>query len=70
MYHTAFTFLLDLYHFIWRTGDFPSSRGVAVVLPIQKPWKDHIQPTNSRAISLTFCGCKVLEKMGNDGLEW
>ena len=68
MSDTAFTFLLDLYNFIWRTGDFPSSWGVAVVLPIPKPGKDHLQPTNYRPISLTSCVCKVLENMVNDRL--
>ena len=68
MSDTAFTFLLDLYNFIWRTGDFPSSWGVAVVLPIPKPGKDHLQPTNYLPISLTSCVCKVLDNMVNDRL--
>ena len=36
----AFNFLLNLYNLIWSTGDFPSSWGVAIVLPIPKPGKD------------------------------
>ena len=67
---TAFRFLLDLYNFIWRTGDFPSSWSVAVVLPIPKPGKDHLQPTNYQSISLTSYVCKVLEKMANERLVW
>ena len=49
----AFNFLWDFYNFIWRTGDFPSAWSVAVVLPITKPGKDHLQSTNYRPISLT-----------------
>ena len=70
MSDNTFTFLLDLYNFIWRTGDFPSSQGVAVVLPVPKPGKDHLQPTNYRPISLTSCVCKVLEKMINERFVW
>jgi len=70
MSDSAFTFLLDLYNFIWRTGDFPSSWRVAVVLPIPKPGKDHLQATNYRPISLTSCICKVIEKMVNVRLMW
>ena len=70
MSESAFTFLLNLFNFIWRTGDFPSSWAVAVVLPIPKPGKDHLQATNYRPISLTSCICKVLEKMVNVRLMW
>lgn len=66
----AFNFLLAIYNLIWRTGDFPSSWSVAVVLPIPKPGKDHFQATNYRPISLTSCICKVLEKMVNVRLMW
>lgn len=33
----AFTFLLELFNLIWISGDFPSSWGVVIVLPIAKP---------------------------------
>ena len=66
----SFSFLLALYNRIWCTGEFPSSWGVAVVLPIPKPGKDHSQATNYRPISLTSCLCKVLEKMVNVRLMW
>lgn len=66
----ALTFLLGLFNLIWRTGDFPDSWRVAVVLPIPKPGKDHLYPTNYRPISLTSCICKVLERMVNDRLVW
>ena len=70
MCDTALLFLLALYNLIWCTGDFPSSWKVAVVLPIPKPGKDHLQATNYRPISLTSCICKVLEKMVNIRLMW
>ena len=66
----AFHFLLGLYNFIWRIGDFLSSWSVTVVLPIPKPGKDHLQATNYHPISLTSCICKVLEKMVNMRLMW
>ena len=65
MSDTAFTFLLDLFNFIWRSGDFPSSWSVAVVIPIPKPGKDRLHRTNYRPISLTSCICKLMEKMVN-----
>ena len=65
MSDNAFTFLLNLYNFIWRTGDFPSTWSEAVVLPIPKPGKDHLQVSNYRPISLTSCICKLMEKMVN-----
>ena len=70
MSESSFTFLLDLYNFIWHTGAFPSSWSVAITLPIPKPGKNHLLPTNYRPISLTSCICKVLEKMVNDRLMW
>ena len=66
----AFSFLLELYNSIWSNGDFPSSWRTAVVIPIPKPGKDHLQVSNYRPISLTSCLCKVLEKMVNSRLVW
>lgn len=70
MSDNAFKFLLDMYNFIWRTGDFPSLWSEAIVLPIPKPGKDHLQVTNYRPISLTSCICKVMEKMVNARLMY
>ncbi len=70
MSDSAFTFLLDLYNFIWNTGDFPPSWSVAVVIPIPKSGMDHLQTTNYCPISLASCLCKVLEKMVNARLMW
>lgn len=66
----AFIFLLDLYNFIWNTGDLSSSWGVAVIIHIPKPGKDHQLTTNYGPISLTSCICKLLEKMVNIRLMW
>ena len=70
MSESALNFLLNLYNLIWHSGEFPSSWGVAVVLPIPKPGKDNLHATNYRPISLTSCICKVLEKMVNVRLMW
>lgn len=70
MAESAFTFLLGLYNFVWRTGDFPSTWKVAVTLPLLKPGKDRCQANNYRPISLTSCICKVMEKMVNVRLMW
>ena len=66
----ACSFLLEVFNLIWSTGDFPFSWGVAIVLPIPKPGKDHQLATNFRPISLTSCICKLLEKMVNVRLMW
>ena len=52
-----YAFLRNMSHtvFIWRTGVFPCSWGVEVVLSIPKPEMDNLQPTNYRPISLTSC---------------
>ena len=62
--------LLDIYNYIWRTGDFPQCWSEATVIPIPKPGKDHSDPNNYRPISLTSCVCKTLERMINDRLVW
>ena len=62
--------LLDIYNYIWRTGDFPQCWSEATVIPIPKPGKNHSDPNNYRPISLTSCVCKTLERMINDRLIW
>ena len=62
--------LLDIYNYIWQTGDFPECWNEAIVIPIPKPGKDHSDPNNYRPISLTSCVCKTLERMINDRLVW
>ena len=50
----AFNFLLGLYIFIWRTGDFSSLWSVAIVLPISKPGK---RSTTDALLSLDSSIC-------------
>ena len=66
----SLSLLLDIYNYIWRTGDFPQCWSEAIVIPIPKPGKDHSNPNNYRPISLTSCVCKTLERMINDRLVW
>ena len=66
----SLSLLLDIYNYIWRTGDFPQCWSEATVIPIPKPGKDHSDPNNYRPISLTSCVCKTLERMINDRLVW
>ena len=62
--------LLDIFNYIWRSGNFPECWSEAIVIPIPKPGKDHSDPNNYRPISLTSCVCKTLERMINDRLVW
>ena len=66
----SMSLLLDIYNYIWQTGDFPECWNEAMVIPIPKPGKDHSDPNNYRPISLTSCVCKTLERMINDRLVW
>ena len=66
----SLSLLLDIYNYIWRTGDFPQCWSEAIVIPIPKPGKDHSDPNSYRPISLTSCVCKTLERMINDRLVW
>ena len=64
----SMSLLLDIYNYIWQTGDFPECWNEAIVIPIPKPGKDHGDPNNYRPISLTSCVCKTLERIINDRL--
>ena len=66
----SMSLLLDIYNYIWQSGDFPPCWSEATVIPIPKPGKDHSDPNNYRPISLTSCVCKTLERMINDRLIW
>ena len=66
----SMSLLLDIYNYIWQSGDFPPCWSEATVIPIPKPGKDHSDPNNYRPISLTRCVCKTLERMINDRLIW
>ena len=62
--------LLDIFNYIWQSGDFPECWREATVIPLPKPGKDHSDPNNYRPISLTSCVCKTFERMINDRLVW
>ena len=64
------SFILDFFNLIWLNSTFPSSWSEAIVLPIPKPNKNHLDPTNFRPIALTSCLCKLLEKIVNTRLVW
>ena len=66
----SMSLLLNIYNYIWQTGEFPECWSEATVIPIPKPGKDHSDPNNYRPISLTSCVCKTLERMINDRLVW
>ena len=55
---------------MWESGCFPPSWREAVVIPIPKPGKDHLDPGNFRPIALTSCLCKTMERMINARLMW
>ena len=66
----SLSLLLDIYNYIWQSGNFPDCWSEATVIPIPKPGKDHSDPNNYRPIALTSCVCKTLERMINDRLVW
>ena len=66
----SMSLLLNIFNYIWQTGDFPPCWSEATVIPIPKPGKDHSDPNNYRPISLPSCVCKTLERMINDRLVW
>ena len=66
----SLSLLLDIYNYIWQSGNFPDCWSEAAVIPIPKPGKDHSDPNNYRPIGLTSCVCKTLERMSNDRHLW
>ena len=62
--------LLNIFNNIWETGEYPETWRLATIIPIPKPGKDHVEPTNYRPIALTSCLCKTLERMINKPLVW
>ena len=56
-----------------RSGEsskFPDSWRVATIIPIPKPGKNSLYPSNYRPIALTSCLCKTMERMVNKRLVW
>ena len=70
MHPTLQHYLLDVFNYIWVTGDFPSVWKEAIVLPFKKPGREGTQPTHYRPIALTCCPCKLFERMVNNRLVW
>ena len=68
--NSALSVLLKVYNHVWESGCFPPSWREAVVVPIPKPGKDHLDPGNFRSIALTSCLCKTMERMINAHLMW
>ena len=68
--NSALSVLLKVYNHVWESGCFPPSWREAVVIPIPKPDKDHLDPSNFRPIALTSCLCKTMERMINARLMW
>ena len=68
--NSALSVLLKVYSHVWESGCFPPSWREAVVIPIPKPGKDHLDPGNFRPIALTSCLCKTMERMINARLMW
>ena len=67
---SALDTLLHIFNGIWTTGVFLESWRLATIIPIPKSGKGHVEPTNYRAIALTICLCKTLERMINKRLVW
>ena len=68
--NSAVSVLLKVYNHVWESGCFPPSWREAVVIPIPKPGKDHLDTGNFRPIALTSCLCKTMERMINARLMW
>ena len=68
--NSALSVFLKVYNHVWESGCFPPSWREAVVIPIPKASKDHLDPSNFRPIALTSCLCKTMERMINARLMW
>lgn len=62
--------VLKLFNYLWTHDEFPDNWREATVVPIAKPGKSGLDPGHYRAISLTSCLCKVMERMVNSRLMW
>ena len=63
-------YLLAALNEIWESSKFPDSWRVATIIPIPKPGKNSLYPSNYRPIALTSCHCKTMERMINKRLVW
>lgn len=64
------TYLLDIFNKIWNDDCFPKAWKLALVVPVLKPGKPMTDASSYRAISLTSCLCKVLERIVSNRLLW
>lgn len=62
-------FLLRLYNKLWDENVYPESWKEATIVPIPKPNKNKMLPSNLRPISLTCCMGKLFERMVNTRLQ-
>ncbi|KAI5753900.1 hypothetical protein M8J77_004220 [Diaphorina citri] len=62
--------LLELFNYIWITGQFPDCWKIALITPVLKPNKDKLSAQNYRPISLLSCTNKIMEKIVNKRLTW
>ena len=63
-------YLLAALNEIWESSKFPDSWRVATIIPITKPGKNSLYPSNYQPIALTSCLCKTMERMVNKRLVW
>ena len=62
--------LLDAYNRIYETCEYPDSWALSLIVPILKPGRDPLLPSNYRPIALTSCLGKIMERMINSRLTW
>lgn len=62
--------LLEYYNNIWKAGKIPSEWKRAIVIPIEKPGKDSINPDGYRPISLTSHLSKIMERIIMERLSY
>lgn len=62
----ALEVILQLFNKIWEEGRLPRCWKQAVIVPIRKPGKDPVNPSNYRPMALTSHMCKVMERMITD----
>ena len=62
--------LLDAYNRIYETCEYPDSWTLSLIIPILKPGRDPLLPSNYRPIALTSCLGKIMERMVNSRLTW
>ena len=59
---TSLETLLNIFNYIWTTGEFPDDWQNATIIPIPKPGKDPAEPNNYSPIALTIVYVKHLKE--------